>query len=287
MTGKVKNQILRVRDDGRTNMFDVNGVMYVANDLNLFELVVYLMDKDNRKEYSRFIMTGEAEIEEDPENEDADKHAALPATRPINEPPVDMNDPEAAKTAVELQFPETFSPKALACVRDFEGSMYLYRYKGKFVLTDESLYLTDHGDGSHEAPYGGPRYICDTMEEVESWLEQVYDDNYADKLLTLTRYINIEPTDNWYTGTIGGYPFQVKVTEEGSEWGIDNGRIIKLFITTESGDEIVSYERGWDKYPENNLDYIALIDALCEYFANRMDKEDQHDSREHDSEADV
>ena len=115
----------------------------------------------------------------------------------------------------------------------------------------------------------------------------MYDDNYADKLLTLTRYINIEPTDNWYTGTIGGYPFQVKVTEEGSEWGIDNGRIIKLFITTESGDEIVSYERGWDKYPENNLEYIALIDALCEYFANRMDKEDQHDSREHDSEADV
>ena len=109
-----------------------------------------------------------------------------------------MNDPEAAKTAVELQFLETFSPKALACVRDFEGSMYLYRYKGKFVLTDESLYLTDHGDGSHEAPYGGPRYICDTMEEVESWLETVYDDNYADKLLTLTRYINIEPTDNWY-----------------------------------------------------------------------------------------
>ena len=67
MTQKIKDQILQVRDDGRTNMFDVNGVMWVANDLNLFDLVVYLDEKDNRREYSRFIMTGEATIEEDKE----------------------------------------------------------------------------------------------------------------------------------------------------------------------------------------------------------------------------
>ena len=67
MTEKIKAQILEVRDDGRTNMFDYKGVMWVANDLNLFDLVVYLDDKDNRREYSRFIMTGEATIEEDKE----------------------------------------------------------------------------------------------------------------------------------------------------------------------------------------------------------------------------
>ena len=71
MTQKIKEQILRVRDDGRTNMLDVSGVMYVANDLELFDLVVYLDDRDNRKEYWHFIMTGEADItEEEAENGD-------------------------------------------------------------------------------------------------------------------------------------------------------------------------------------------------------------------------
>ena len=71
MTQKIKEQILQVRDDGRTNMLDVSGVMYVANDLELFDLVVYLDDRDNRKEYWHFIMTGEADItEEEAENGD-------------------------------------------------------------------------------------------------------------------------------------------------------------------------------------------------------------------------
>lgn len=65
MTERIRKQILKVRDDGRTNMFDVNGVMYVANELRLYELVVYLDDRDNRREYTHFIMTGEAEITED------------------------------------------------------------------------------------------------------------------------------------------------------------------------------------------------------------------------------
>ena len=69
MTQRIKEQILAVRDDGRTNMLDTNGVMYVANDLGLFDLVVYLDDRDNRKEYWHFIMTGEANFEEEGENE--------------------------------------------------------------------------------------------------------------------------------------------------------------------------------------------------------------------------
>lgn len=65
MTSKVREQILQVRDDGRTNMLDTNGVQWVANDLNLFDLVVYLDDRANRKEYWHFIMTGEADIAEE------------------------------------------------------------------------------------------------------------------------------------------------------------------------------------------------------------------------------
>jgi hypothetical protein len=58
MTEKIKEQILAVRDTGLTNMFDVNTVQRIANDMGFFELVVYL--EDNRCEYTHFILTGEA-----------------------------------------------------------------------------------------------------------------------------------------------------------------------------------------------------------------------------------
>lgn len=53
--------------------------------------------------------------------------------------------------------------------------MYLYSYKGKFVATDESLELTECGDGSHENPYGAPRFVCDTLDELETVLEGIAD----------------------------------------------------------------------------------------------------------------
>ena len=80
MTNKIKQQILKVRDDGRTNMLDTNGVMYVANDLQHYELVVYLDDRDNRKEYWNFIMTGEAEITDEESAEDGDDDESAPLT---------------------------------------------------------------------------------------------------------------------------------------------------------------------------------------------------------------
>ena len=58
MTDKIKEQILAVRGTGLTNMFDVNAVQRIANDMGFFELVVYL--EDNRREYTNFILTGEA-----------------------------------------------------------------------------------------------------------------------------------------------------------------------------------------------------------------------------------
>ena len=58
MTDKITKQILAIRDTGLTNMFDVNAVQRIANDMGFFELVVYL--EDNRCEYAHFILTGEA-----------------------------------------------------------------------------------------------------------------------------------------------------------------------------------------------------------------------------------
>ena len=58
MTATIIEQILAIRDTGETNMFDVNMVMRIADREGYYELVSYLAD--NRREYSRFILTGES-----------------------------------------------------------------------------------------------------------------------------------------------------------------------------------------------------------------------------------
>ena len=55
----IKKQILAVRDTALTNMFDVNMVQRIANDMGFYELVIYL--EDHRREYAHFILTGQTE----------------------------------------------------------------------------------------------------------------------------------------------------------------------------------------------------------------------------------
>lgn len=57
MSETIKKQILAVRDTGLTNMFDVNAVQRIANDMGFYELVVYL--EEHRREYAHFILTSE------------------------------------------------------------------------------------------------------------------------------------------------------------------------------------------------------------------------------------
>jgi len=59
MTDKIIDDILTVRDTGRCNMSSINEVQHIANELDLLELVIYLEDKGNWREYTRFILTGE------------------------------------------------------------------------------------------------------------------------------------------------------------------------------------------------------------------------------------
>ena len=120
---------------------------------------------------------------------------------------------------------------------------------------------------------------CKTCS-VFTHVEEDETEEHVERLLELMRSMTIKPVNNWFVGTIGnGYSFQAKVTEEDSAWGIDNGRIIKLFITkppegdSRGGEEIVSYERGWNLYPENYPEYEDLIDCLYEYFQNHLEEE--------------
>ena len=89
--------------------------------------------------------------------------------------PVDMNDRMSERTAVELDLPDNFSDKAKACWNYFEGAAFIFEYDDKLTVTDEGLNLTAHGDGIHEA-FGAPRWVCDSWEELQQILEEVYDE---------------------------------------------------------------------------------------------------------------
>ncbi len=57
MDAKVKEQILAIRDTGLTNMFDLPVVQCLAYERDFYELVCWI--EDHKKEYVRFILTGE------------------------------------------------------------------------------------------------------------------------------------------------------------------------------------------------------------------------------------
>lgn len=57
MTEEIRNEILAIRDTGRTNMLDVPTVQRIAYELEYFDLVMFI--EEHRKDYIHFIFTGE------------------------------------------------------------------------------------------------------------------------------------------------------------------------------------------------------------------------------------
>lgn len=70
----------------------------------------------------------------------------------------------------------------------------------------------------------------------------------------------------WLLGDIEGYPFQAKVCDEASGFGIDYGRVIKLHLfAKDQKRELFAYERGWDKYPHGGAKTLArALIRFCE-----------------------
>ena len=72
---------------------------------------------------------------------------------------------------------------------------------------------------------------------------------------------------NWLGGMVDGLPFAAKICDVCSPDGIDNGRVIKLFLYAQDGEqEIAAYERGWSVYPSGAVE--ASMDALLAYCAS-------------------
>jgi len=57
MDEKLKEQILKVRDTGLTNMFDLTAVQRIAYEMDFHELVIFI--EEEKAAYVRFILTGE------------------------------------------------------------------------------------------------------------------------------------------------------------------------------------------------------------------------------------
>lgn len=65
------------------------------------------------------------------------------------------------------------------------------------------------------------------------------------KKVVYASHVTLNPIDGaWYDGNIDGYHIQAKIFEEPSIFGIDSGRISKLWI--KGNGELLNYDRGWD-----------------------------------------
>lgn len=71
-----------------------------------------------------------------------------------------------------------------------------------------------------------------------------------------------EQSGAWMVGRIGGYKFEIKHFDEPSIYGINEGRISKLFVRRESDRTVVAnFDRGWDVEPETD-DAKEIVDTL-------------------------
>ena len=68
----------------------------------------------------------------------------------------------------------------------------------------------------------------------------------------------------WTEGKINGYEYWIKHFDEGSEFGINGGRISKLAIRDQKGRWVVNYDRGWDRKPTKET--RAIYEKLLEMY---------------------
>ena len=81
--------------------------------------------------------------------------------------------------------------------------------------------------------------------------------------------------ENWVDGVVGKYKFQAKLFDEGSIFGINDGRVSKLSIWDESVRQekqnffaacIMNYDRGWDSKPKR--EHRPYFNAVMELLEN-------------------
>lgn len=87
---------------------------------------------------------------------------------------------------------------------------------------------------------------------------------------------------NWTKGvvTVNGKPFvfEIKHFATGSEFGINNGCISKMYISSDSK-VLVNYDRGWDIRPNGEPYLMAAYNAILDRFNNGIKPIDKDRAR--------
>lgn len=86
--------------------------------------------------------------------------------------PVDKNnmDGQRGATAVPVDWPVGLSRKATQALLYLDGAVFLFLYRGEYIITDESGWLTE---SDKDNICGGPRAEFTSLDKVGPWLERV------------------------------------------------------------------------------------------------------------------
>ena len=86
----------------------------------------------------------------------------------------DRNNPggKMGRTVKPIPWPEGLSDKARQVIRHFDGSMYLYRHLGKWVIFDEAEWDIEPDTGDWDAS----RFEFDREKDIGPWLEKIWED---------------------------------------------------------------------------------------------------------------
>jgi hypothetical protein len=87
----------------------------------------------------------------------------------------------------------------------------------------------------------------------------------------IAKFTLFDRSSNWVGGTCGGYEFQAKLFDIGSEFGIGSERVSKLDIFTPHCHTVVHYERGWDMRPSTKKAKEALRGGYTDVTPNGED----------------
>ncbi len=69
----------------------------------------------------------------------------------------------------------------------------------------------------------------------------------------------------WVKGFMEGYDYEVLVFPKGSQYGINKGRISKLYIRNKDKKTVAEYERGWTFKPNDAEGQRILKKVLALY----------------------
>lgn len=91
--------------------------------------------------------------------------------------PIDLNDRVSEHKAIQLALPEYFHHKAKVCWKYFSSSAAIFAYKGKIVVTDETLILSFyHGIIDGREIWTDVRWTCDEWSDLEQILDERYNE---------------------------------------------------------------------------------------------------------------